>query len=88
MTTVTMAHPTEAEKRLRTQVLLSQMIVQHDPIRRNVGSFAKRVGVSRQHIYRALEAGRCSMPLARRLQKVFGKTAAPLDELCWSILDK
>lgn len=84
MPTVTVTHKTEAEKKLRAQILLSQMVVTNDPVRRSVAAFAKRVGVSRQYIYRCMDEGRCTAELASRLQKIFGAAAAPIDELCWS----
>lgn len=84
MATITIAHKTEAEKKLRAQVLLSNLIVQNDPVRRSVTVFAKRVGVTRQYVYRCIDEGHCPLPLARKLQKIFGATAAPVAELCWS----
>lgn len=84
MPTVTVVRKTEAEKKLRVQVLLSQMIVAHDPKTRSVSSFAKRVGVSRQYVYMCLDTGYCSAVMVRKLQKQFGVAAAPMDELCWS----
>jgi hypothetical protein len=84
MPTVTVTPKTEAEKKLRAQVLLSQMVVLNDPVRRSVAAFAKRVGVSRQYIYKCMDEGRCTFDLANRLQKEFGKTVAPVDELCWT----
>ena len=87
MPTVTIAAKTEAEKKLRVRILLSLMIVQHDPHHRGVTAFAGRVGVSRQYIWNCLDAGRCPAALARKLQKIFGPAAAPIEELCWSKID-
>ena len=84
MPTITVIHKTEAEKKLRVQVLLSQMIVEHDPKNRSVASFAERVGVSRQYVYLCLDNGYCPASMVRKLQKAFSVNAAPMDELCWS----
>lgn len=87
MATVTVTHKTEAEKRLRAQYLLGLLVVKNDPVRRSVTSFAKRVGVSRQYMYRCIEEGRCPVGLVNKLQKAFGVAAAPMDELCWSKIE-
>jgi len=87
MPTVHIATKTEAEKKLRVRVLLSLMIAKHDPHHRSVVSFAERVGVSRQYIWKCLDAGRCPSSFAHRLQKMFGVAAAPIDELCWSKIE-
>lgn len=87
MATVTVVHKTDAEKRLKVQLLLGNLVVQNDPKNRSIALFAKRVGVSRQYVYRCIEDGFCPAPMVTKLQKAFGKAAAPMDELCWSKLD-
>lgn len=84
MATVHVAPKTEAEKKLRAQVILSSLIVRNDPVRRSVAAFAKRLGFTRQYIYRCIDEGRCTVALVNKLQKEFGANAAPMDELCWS----
>lgn len=75
------------EKRTRVRILLGNLIVQVDPRNRHASTLAMRIGVSRQYLNNCIDLGRCGRPLAERLQKEFGKIAAPVDELCWNLLD-
>ena len=85
MPTVTINAPTAEDMQRQCRILIHGMRAHVDPRLSSPDGLCEKLHITRQYLNRFMQKGFVPLHVARRMNKAFGDTLAPIDQLSWTL---